>query len=146
MKAAKYYGAKRIILDFGDQKVKDSPQNRKIIKDIIKKIKPDLIFCPYFKDKHPDHAACGKLLKEHNPIFYLPRDSYGKANLVVDVKGYFRKRQKIINCFKSQNPLRWKAEIKKHLKKFGKKIGSNYGEGFICERKKKLENIFLPVN
>ena len=67
-KALSVLGVKRdqlIFLDLGDTKVSEKIKTlSNLLAEIIKKYKPDVIYCPHETDKHKDHRASCLALKK----------------------------------------------------------------------------------
>ncbi len=62
--AASWMGARfRENLGLPDCGVIDSVENRKQIAGVIRRYRPKLVLAPYWKDRHPDHAATGRLIR-----------------------------------------------------------------------------------
>ena len=62
--AASSMGARfRDNLGLADCGVIDSVENRKQIASAIRRHRPKLVLAPYWKDRHPDHAATGRLIR-----------------------------------------------------------------------------------
>lgn len=51
------------ILDLGDGAVEDTPSNRAILIDLLRRHAPRLVIAPFPRDEHPDHAGAGRLVK-----------------------------------------------------------------------------------
>ncbi|KGE17790.1 bacillithiol biosynthesis deacetylase BshB1 [Paenibacillus wynnii] len=86
----------------------------------IRKYSPDLVFAPYWEDRHPDHIACSKLVEE--AVFnaklrkYLPDmpavsapqlyfyfiNDLGRTDLIVDVTEHYVDKEKALSCYRSQ--------------------------------------------
>ena len=54
----------RYCLGFPDRGLQGTPEQILAITQIIRQLKPKIIFTPYFRDRHPDHVACHHLVKE----------------------------------------------------------------------------------
>jgi bacillithiol biosynthesis deacetylase BshB1 len=62
--AASWMGARfRENLGLPDCGVIDSVENRQRIASVIRRYRPQLVLAPYWKDRHPDHAATGRLVR-----------------------------------------------------------------------------------
>ncbi|MDM5338734.1 bacillithiol biosynthesis deacetylase BshB1 [Fictibacillus enclensis] len=92
------------------------------IVSVIRNVKPDSIFVPYPKDRHPDHGNCSKLVEEaafsagvnnvvdpdglpshrvKNIYFYFI-NGFHKPHLLVDISSVFEKKVAALNCYGSQ--------------------------------------------
>ncbi|MNC32087.1 GlcNAc-PI de-N-acetylase [compost metagenome] len=86
----------------------------------IRKFAPDIVFAPYWEDRHPDHIACSKLVEEavfnaklrkYMPdkpavpapqlYFYFIND-LGRTDLIVDVTGQYSLKEQALSCYRSQ--------------------------------------------
>lgn len=66
----------RITLDFPNRYLMDTLERRLRVAEIIRKVRPDVMFCPYPEDAHPDHIATKKITEAAR--FYA---KYTKMNL-----------------------------------------------------------------
>jgi len=82
--------------------------------------RPEMVLLPYFKDRHPDHEATPKLVKDalftaglsrfktklppHRPkyVFYYPLWYEFKPSFIVDISGLWEKKKEAILAYKSQ--------------------------------------------
>lgn len=86
----------------------------------IRKYSPDIVFAPYWEDRHPDHIACSKLVEEavfnaklrkYMPdkpavpapqlYFYFIND-VGRTDLIVDVTEQYNLKEQALSCYRSQ--------------------------------------------
>lgn len=86
----------------------------------IRRLRPRIVFAPYWQDRHPDHVACSHLVKEavfnaklrrylpddapHNVgqlLFYFINDVYD-ADLSVDVSACYSKKTESLASYRSQ--------------------------------------------
>lgn len=141
-KAAGALGAKRTILNWGDRNIKVNATHRQLIKKIINQHKPDLIFSPFYQDKHPDHANTGKLLKPHNPVFYLPHSKV-VPNYFVNITPVYDQRMEAVYIFKSQATQANVKKLRERLRKYGQKINCQYAESYFYQGRQRLPNIFI---
>ena len=86
----------------------------------IRRLKPRIVFAPYWEDRHPDHVACGKLVEEAifnaklqrympelppttvDHVYYYFINHVGKMDLVVDVTTVYEKKLQTLSCYRSQ--------------------------------------------
>ncbi|SET51487.1 bacillithiol biosynthesis deacetylase BshB1 [Paenibacillus sp. NFR01] len=86
----------------------------------IRRFAPDIVFAPYWEDRHPDHIACSKLVEE--AVFssklrkYLPElpavkapllyfyfiNDIGRIDLMVDVTAEYARKERALSCYRSQ--------------------------------------------
>ena len=107
-------------LDLGDARLQDNYENRLLVAEVIRRYRPQIILAPYWGDRHPDHAACGLLVKNarlycrlkrlegpsppHAPelfLFYLMHD-YVPPTLVIDITDCFEEKIRAIKAYRSQ--------------------------------------------
>ena len=117
-------------LKFKDGNIVNSYANRLKVITAIRKYKPDIIFAPYFNDRHPDHIHASLLVKEsafysglmkitsrhsgklqdhHRPkkiIFYMQTYTFNPS-FIIDISKEFELKMKAIKCYSSQfyNPI-----------------------------------------
>ncbi|MCP5104405.1 MAG: bacillithiol biosynthesis deacetylase BshB1 [bacterium] len=111
----------RVTLDIPDGGVRNNGENRLKVIEVIRKMKPELVFS--FADRalrHPDHSHCGRLVQEccymaglrkietespaFRPAAYIgfPELIFDAPSFVIDVTEFFDKRQEAIRCFGTQ--------------------------------------------
>ena len=161
--AAKAGGVGLEILDFKDNQVVDTYENRLKLAAVIRKYRPRIIFASYHTNDsdhhdgtaHPDHTGNGQLARhaaryarfrgqydlegeEWNAdllIYYL-LPVFKCPDFVVDVTDYMEKWEQTARCHKSQVSLR-KGKVIELLKTrkatFGYMTGVPFAEGFIMD-------------
>ncbi|WP_150273580.1 bacillithiol biosynthesis deacetylase BshB1 [Paenibacillus tepidiphilus] len=86
----------------------------------IRRYAPDIVFAPYWEDRHPDHIAASKLveaavfnskLRKYMPelpavaapllYFYFIND-LGRTDLIVDVTQQYAAKEQSLGCYRSQ--------------------------------------------
>lgn len=111
----------RETLDLGDGRLNEVPaEKRMILTRLIRRLRPRVILIPYFKDRHPDHAAACRLIERacfdarlvkldleypiHSPraILYYPMHDYIEPSLVVDISDVFKEKMEAIKSYTSQ--------------------------------------------
>ncbi len=108
-----------------DGNISLSQKNLNQIVTRIRKYKPELVFAPYFNDRHPDHIDTGQLIKRavfssglkkfkttiagksqthYRPkkIFYYMQTYLFDPSFIVDISDHFEKKMKSVLAFKSQ--------------------------------------------
>jgi N-acetylglucosamine malate deacetylase 1 len=173
--AADFLDAELVVLDLEDTKIENTNENRLKVAEIVRKLKPKIVFCPYPRSKfnhldgaaHFDHTNTGKLVtdalrvarfkgvklenEEHSVdylIYYiLPKNKL--PNFINDVSEYQEEFYKLLECYGTQLNTH-KGQIKHILdtirKSNGLLIKSKYGEGFIIEEPVKLDIEFFIKN
>jgi len=112
----------RETLDLPDRGLFSNDKYIKQIVQIIRKYKPQLVFAPYFEDRHPDHGHCARLVEEavfsagikkydsetgqlphrvKNVYFYMI-NGFHKPDFVIDITNYMDKKIASLNAYKSQ--------------------------------------------
>lgn len=86
----------------------------------IRKLKPRIVFAPYWEDRHPDHNACSRLVEEavfnaklrrympqlpahqvEQLVFYYIND-VKDVGLMVDVSPYYEQKRSALRAYQSQ--------------------------------------------
>lgn len=164
-KAASIVGYELEILDFKDTEITDSVENRKIVADVIRKHKPDIVFAPYHtntswhKDgvSHQDHTATGALVRHalriakfqnvplqheahlvnHLVYYMIPREK--KPTFVNDVSAHIDKMLEAMRAHVSQINEEFTERLFIGRRSIGFLIGAKYGEGFLVEDPMKFD-------
>jgi bacillithiol biosynthesis deacetylase BshB1 len=111
----------RITLDIEDGNIKNNLENRLKVIEVIRKLRPRLVFSFYTqKMRHPDHYHCGQLVSEccfysgleriktnssaFRPDMFVgfPELIFQSPTFVVDITDFWQQRQKVIECYSSQ--------------------------------------------
>jgi N-acetylglucosamine malate deacetylase 1 len=119
--AASSMGAQfRENLGLPDGGVVDSVENRKRIASVIRRHRPKLVLAPYWKDRHPDHAATGRLIRNsavhctlkksndpsppHKPSAYLYYllHHFTRPSMVVDISNVYNQKLELLRLHVSQ--------------------------------------------
>ena len=110
----------RIILDLGDGRLEDSMENRRVLVEMIRELRPRIVMGHYWEDLHPDHVAAGNLLRsilypvgfanypaEGEPfrpaefLFFMAHLPF-EPSFIVDVTGFMERKLEAVRCFASQ--------------------------------------------
>jgi N-acetylglucosamine malate deacetylase 1 len=107
-------------LGLPDCGVTDSVENRKLIAGAIRRYRPRLVLAPYWKDRHPDHAATGSLIRNaavyctlrksndpnppHKPSAYLYYllHHFTHPSMVVDISEIYNRKLELLRMHASQ--------------------------------------------
>ena len=148
----------RITLDMTNRYIENTIENRKLVSEVIRKYKPNILITHPSDDWHPDHVAChqivnaakfqAKLTKtesefpEFSPkyVFYFDhshlKDKNRKLDFLIDISDSIEDKINALKVYKSQF-----VDNKKHLRIFdyireragylGYQVGVKYAEGFI---------------
>ncbi len=122
--------AARENLDLGDAALEATLPCRHLVAAAIRRHRPDLILAPHRDDRHPDHAAAGRIVRAAvfdarlasldiagRPfavprVLYYPAHDYVDPSLVVDITPFFRKKMAAMRAFASQfGPARGKRSV-----------------------------------
>jgi bacillithiol biosynthesis deacetylase BshB1 len=107
-------------LKLPDCSVVDTPENRYRVAEAIRRHKPRIVIAPYWQDRHPDHAAAGRLLRNstlyctltksesayppHKPrefLYYLLHQ-FRRPSFVVDISGVYKRKLELLKLHRSQ--------------------------------------------
>jgi N-acetylglucosamine malate deacetylase 1 len=119
--AAQFVGAAvRESLHMPDCGLVDSPEQRCLVASALRRYRPRVVVGPYWKDRHPDHAAAGKTIRHaalyatlrksadenppHKPqafLYYLLH-TVRQPSLVVDISEVFEKKLELLRVHRSQ--------------------------------------------
>ena len=121
MEAAKRLGVKfRHQLDMGDGRLFDTHENRCEIAKVIRLCKPELLLTANPNDRHPDHSAGSKIVKNGaflarlqkldlgvewwavNRIFYYFLHDQPEPDFITDITEWFPKKREALQAYKSQ--------------------------------------------
>jgi len=115
--------ALRDSLDFPDGRLRADIDSRERVARVLREHEPDVLFTHHVEDLHPDHAACGKLVREAwylsglarlaerdgGPAARRPRRLFHfmghvpfDPTLVVDVSPVWHRKVEVIRCYQSQ--------------------------------------------
>ena len=100
--------------------IDSSPPNRMKVIEILRKYQPSIILLPMEQDRHPDHGAAGKLVREacflsglrkieteypaHKPsrIFHYFLAWEHSFSFIVDISPVIKEKMEAIRCYASQ--------------------------------------------
>lgn len=149
----------RETLDLPDRGLFLSASYIKAAAEMIRKYKPQIVFAPYWEDRHPDHGNCARLVEEavfsagikkypaageahkvKNTYYYLI-NSTAKPDFLIDISEYMEQKTESLNAYKSQfikdehtvdTPLvnGYIEMIQAREKLHGTQAGVLYAEGF----------------
>lgn len=156
--AARLLGVEeRITLSLPNRFLQDTIEARIQVAEVIRQVRPDVLFVPYWVDAHPDHvAACAlaeaarftaKLTRTamrgepHFPrrVYHFFSTHYRlhvKPSFVVDISDYFETKIASVVVYASQFGADGGRGITDALRTanayWGRLIGRTYGEAFVC--------------
>jgi bacillithiol biosynthesis deacetylase BshB1 len=103
-----------------DRALGSSPDHTRVVVELIRRVRPRAIAVPYWKDRHPDHEAAARMLRD--AIFnaklrrfgaggdpwrpewvcaYFINDS-ARPSFVVDVSAHYDTKRRALACYASQ--------------------------------------------
>ncbi|MGH2398206.1 MAG: bacillithiol biosynthesis deacetylase BshB1 [bacterium] len=165
--AAELLGVRRITLEMPNRYLTDTVENRNRVAEVIRQVRPDLLFVPYWVDAHPDHVASSalceaarfyaKLTRTTIPgePFYPPRvlhflcthyNLHVRPSFIVDITPHIETKLRSIAAYGSQfGPERGNdsffEEIRTQCAYYGGLIRTGYGEPFVCREEVGLRGL-----
>lgn len=110
----------RSVLGLPDRGLTGSAEQLSAIVGEIRRLRPRIVFAPYWSDRHPDHVACSKLIEEaafnaklrnympelppvhvEQVYFYFINDS-GEVNLITDISDQIGTKLAALQAYRSQ--------------------------------------------
>lgn len=97
-------------------------QNIQKVVETIRRFKPDIVFAPYYKDRHPDHGNCARIVEEavfsagikkyitnkyiephrvKNIYFYMI-NGFHKPDFTIDISEYINLKKLSLQAYESQ--------------------------------------------
>lgn len=122
-KVAEVLGATaRITLDLPDRGLLLKEEYIKKVASVIRFYKPQLVFVPYYKDRHPDHGNCAQLVEEAvfsagirnydtedglgphkiKDLYFYMINGFHKPDFVIDISKYMKKKKMSLQAYESQ--------------------------------------------
>lgn len=113
-------GAPRENLGLPDCGLVDGPESRRLVANVIRRYRPALVLAPFWKDRHPDHVAAGRMVRNsalhctlrnsasphppHKPrrFLYFLLHHYARPSFVVDVSSVYEKKMELLRLHHSQ--------------------------------------------
>ncbi len=158
----------RTNLDLPNRYLFDNKESRNKLAEVIRRVRPQIMFLPYWEDAHPDHIQAtqigeaarfyAKLTKTDlagDPwypgriIYYLW--SHQRVHIspafIMDISDEFERKVEAVRSYNSQyayNEERWmsvKRTMLSYGQYFGSLIGVRYGEPFASREKIGLRDI-----
>jgi bacillithiol biosynthesis deacetylase BshB1 len=156
-RAARILGVERRILDLPNRFLLDGVQERKKVAAVIREVRPEWLFVPYWEDAHPDHVQAASLCEAAR--FYaklthtdIPGDPYyprrvvhffsthyrmvRRPSFVFDVSETLERKMESLRAYESQfgaeRGNQWVLEaVRDAARYFGALVGVRYGEPFL---------------
>ncbi|MBM4055372.1 MAG: bacillithiol biosynthesis deacetylase BshB1 [Planctomycetes bacterium] len=168
-RSSKLLGIKsRTVLEFPNRYLMDDIEVRKKVAEMIRKIRPQVLFLPYWVDAHPDHVQASKigeasrfyskLTKSEiagepfypSHVFYYfcyHLNTHIAPSFILDISSEFERKLDIIRVYKSQfayDSSRWKYisnMITARNCYYGSLVHVDYGEPFTSHEPIGLKDI-----
>ncbi|MCX6000033.1 MAG: bacillithiol biosynthesis deacetylase BshB1 [Chloroflexi bacterium] len=150
----------RFSMGLPDTRIGADPDDRLAIIDIVRETRPRIVLAPYWEDRHPDHRATGKLVRDavfyagvallgqgrpHRPegLFHYMIHQPFSPSFVVDISTVWKKKMDVLMSYSSQfqsdgpglQTALSRPEFMRFIEAraiwFGAMIGANYGEPFV---------------
>jgi bacillithiol biosynthesis deacetylase BshB1 len=166
--ASKILGVdERILLGLSNRQIFDTVENRNKVAEVIRRVKPSVIFAPYWEDAHPDHVQASALVDgarfyskfvktelAHEPWYPRKQLYYFSTHLrvkvqpsfVYDVSAFLDQKMLSIRAYDSQfvahpgNVSRL-AAIEAEARYWGAQVGVAAGEPFVCRELIKMSSV-----
>ena len=162
--AAKAMGlAHRSCLGLPDRGLTGSPEQIAAVVREIRRLRPRIVFAPYWNDRHPDHNAASRIVEEAvfsaklrrylpelepvevEQIFYYYINDVADVGLVVNVSEWYEAKRRALSAYRSQfepgpdavaTPLnnRYVERVEARDRLLGGQRGWAYAEGFAAKR------------
>lgn len=155
--AAALLGVGRITLEFPNRYLQDTVEARNRVAEVIRDVRPDLLFVPYWEDAHPDHvagAALGEAARFYAKLtkttiagepFYPRRvihffsthyRLHVRPSFILDISAHIETKMAAVAAYPSQfGPERGNAELLEVIRTwnayYGGLIGTAFGEPFL---------------
>lgn len=156
--AAELLGVDRITLEMPNRYLMDTVENRTRAAEVIRAVRPDILFLPYWIDAHPDHVAAAQLCEAARFYAKLTKTTipgepfyprrvlhfltthyrlYVRPSFVFDISAHIDTKIRAIEAYSSQfgseRGNEWLLqEVRDWNRYFGGLIGRPYGEPFVC--------------
>ncbi|WHY75860.1 bacillithiol biosynthesis deacetylase BshB1 [Neobacillus sp. WH10] len=112
----------RTTMGFPDRGLLLNQEYIRKIADVIRTYKPQVVFAPYFEDRHPDHGNCARLVEEavfsagikkyktdkcNDPhrvekMYYYMINGFHNPDFTIDISTFINKKLAALRAYKSQ--------------------------------------------
>ncbi|MEH7353766.1 bacillithiol biosynthesis deacetylase BshB1 [Neobacillus drentensis] len=112
----------RTTMGFPDRGLLLNQEYIRKIADVIRTYKPQVVFAPYFEDRHPDHGNCARLVEEavfsagikkyktdkcNDPhrvekMYYYMINGFHNPDFTIDISTFIDKKLAALRAYKSQ--------------------------------------------
>ncbi|MEX1013349.1 MAG: bacillithiol biosynthesis deacetylase BshB1 [Waddliaceae bacterium] len=152
--AAKIIGAPRLFLDFADCELQDNYESRLKIVEVIREYKPKLVLAPdvQYNQNHPDHVACGMMVRAAcrfarfskilpdlpihrvEGVLHYPNASNDRVDFIVDISQHVEVWKEMIDAHSSQmQTIDYKERTLRIASRLGTLNGCDFAQGLIKE-------------
>ncbi|WP_310191287.1 bacillithiol biosynthesis deacetylase BshB1 [Neobacillus niacini] len=122
-KAAELLGVtERLSLGFPDRGLLLQEEFIRRIASVIRRYQPQIVFAPYFEDRHPDHGNCARLVEEAvfsagirkyqtensqkphkvSRVYFYMINGFHKPDFTIDISAYMENKIAALRAYKSQ--------------------------------------------
>jgi bacillithiol biosynthesis deacetylase BshB1 len=162
-RAAEFMGASaRENLNLPDCGLMDSPENRRLVASVVRRLRPKIVLAPLWEDRHPDHAAAGWIVRNaqlycgltnledpnppHKPgaFLFYPIHKLQQPSFLVDTSDVFSRKMELLQIFHSQfaehvGDFLFRLESRDRY--FGSLTGGRYGEALVLDSPLRLDGL-----
>ncbi len=151
----------RVTLGLPNRFLQDTVEARTLVAEVIREVRPEVLFVPYWVDAHPDHIAAAAICEAarftakytktgmrgepHYPrrIYHFFSTHYRlhiEPSFVTDISDHIETKMAAVAAYGSQfNEARGNAGVLEAIKAtnryWGRLIGRRFGEAFVCREK-----------
>lgn len=128
-------------LQYGIRSLNGNAKFEQNLGNILRKVKPDVVFLPFWFDNHQDHRAVSmalinikKKIRLNFMVYAYPVWSPLNPNCLVDISDVWEQKKMAIECYKTQTVSRNYVKIAKGLNSYWgeiKRPGMQYAEVFF---------------
>lgn len=167
--------ARRVSLDLPDTALGTDPAHRVAVVELLRRLQPRVVLAPATDDRHPDHAATGRLAREacflagvarfatgraHHParLYHYALHHQAEPTVILDVSAVWDRKVAAVMCYRSQlesgagepaTPLtdpRFLRMLEARATLLGAMIGVERGEGFLTVGPVALDRLPGPLD
>jgi bacillithiol biosynthesis deacetylase BshB1 len=154
----------RRLLTLRNREVFDTVENRNIVAGLIREVRPDILFGPYWNDVHPDHVQAAALVesarfyakfvksdlphapwytRKHLHFFSTHIKPRFQPSFIFDISSHLDAKMAAIEAYESQfiahvGNRRRLEEIRTEAMYWGHQVGASAGEPFVCRESIKV--------
>ena len=155
--AASLLGVRRVTLDLPNRYLQDTVEARTRVAEVIRDVRPALLFVPYWEDAHPDHVAAAALGEAARFYAKLTKTSIAgepfyprrvihflsthyrlhvRPSFIIDISPHIETKMAAIAAYASQfGPERGNESLLDEIRTwnayYGSLIGTGYAEPFV---------------